>query len=520
MQYATLVAFLVGLWTTAGGQQRSTYRILGLFPHPGLSHFKVFQPIMRELAQAGHQVSVASYFPNLDDPHPNYTDYTFEGQKILTNSFSLEQFSQRSFWDNFVEFYELAEWGHQSCSAALQSAALDAILERHRREPFDLIVTEYFSTDCMLGLSHVLRPTGGGVPIVGLSSCALMPWHYERVGLPDSPAYIPSEFSTFSERMTFWERFENWIVTRTVNIFYHIVQWNDNRLLAARFGEGLPSVRQIAKNTSLLLVNQHYTLSGARPLVPAVVEVGGVHIRPKKPLPEDIQTILDSHPEGVIVISWGSILRASTLPSAKREAIVNALRRLSLTVLWKWEDDNIGDLPKNVIIRKWLPQRDVLCHPNVRLFLSHGGLLGVSEAVHCQVPIVTTPIYGDQFLNAAALVNRKMGVTMDYHLIDTEYVFQCIQHGLQPEIRQAAIDVSRAYRHRPQTPVELAVWSIENVLINGHRKLEKSYGSELSLPIYYSWDIIAVLVLIIISVLKIGTIAFKNFGHRVKEKQL
>ncbi|XP_055551136.1 UDP-glycosyltransferase UGT5-like [Wyeomyia smithii] len=521
MQYATLIVLFVLLWTGTTEQQRTTYRILGLFPHPGLSHFKVFYPIMRELAQAGHQVSVVSYFPNLDDPHPNYTDYTFEGQQVLTNSFSLEKFSRRTFWDNFVEFYELAVWGFHSCESALQSKAIDAVLERHHREPFDLIVTEYFTTDCLLGLSHVLQPTGGGVPIVGLSSCALMPWHYDRVGLPDSPAYIPSEFSTFSERMSYWERFENWLVTRSVKFLYRIVQWNDNRLLTARFGDGIPDVSEIAKNTSLLLVNQHYTLSGARPLVPAVVEVGGVHIRPPKPLPKDIQKILDDSTEGVIVISWGSVLKASTLPRVKRDAIVNALRRLSLTVLWKWEDDNIEDLPKNVFIKNWLPQRDVLCHPNVRLFLSHGGLLGVSEAVHCQVPVVTTPIYGDQFLNAAALVNRGMGVMMHYHLIDTEYVFQRIQEGLQPDVRQAALDVSRAYRHRPQTPVELAVWSIENVLMNGHRKLEKSYSSELSVPIYYNWDVVGGLLLMTISICKaFVVVAKKLFVHDIKKKQL
>lgn len=229
-------------------------------------------------------------------------------------------------------------------------------MELHRSKPFDLIVTEFFATDCILGVSHVMQ-----VPFVGLSSCALMPWHYDRVGQPDSPSYIPSEFGTFSERMSFWERFENWIVTRSSKLLYRIVEWNDNRLLAAKFGDGIPDVREIARNTSLILVNQHYTLSGARPLVPAVVEVGGVHIKKMKPLPKDLQQILDDSPEGVIVISWGSVLRASTLPKEKRDSILNALRRIPMKVLWKWEDDNPSDLPKNVIVRKWLPQRDVLC---------------------------------------------------------------------------------------------------------------------------------------------------------------
>lgn len=472
---------MFGLFVQTG----SSHRILGLFGHPGLSHFKVFQPIMRGLAEAGHQVVVVSYFPNRDDPHPNYTDYTFDGLRVVTNSFSLADFSGRKFSDNFKEFKELAFWGHETCKAALQSTALDQVLEEHSRKPFDLIVTEFFSTDCLLGVSHVMQ-----VPFVGLSSCALMPWHYDRIGLPDSPGYIPSEFSTFTERMNYWERMENWFITRTVKLLYRLVEWNDNRLLRKKFGDGVPDVRDIAKNTSLLLVNQHYTLSGARPLVPAVVEIGGVHIGPQKPLAAELKSVLDGSPKGVVVVSFGSILRASSLPVAKRDAIVRALGRLPFKVLWKWEDDNVPNLPENIIVRTWLPQRDALCHPNVRLFLGHGGLLGVTEAVHCGVPSVLMPIYGDQFLNAAAVENRGMGVVMHYNMLGEDYVFERIQEALKPEVQHAAIAVSRAFRHRLNTPLETAVWAIENVIEHGARRLERSYGSEISLPVYYSWDAI------------------------------
>lgn len=35
-------------------------------------------------------------------------------------------------------------------------------------------------------------------------------------------------------------------------------------------------------------------------------------------------------------------------------------------------------------------------HPNVKAFITHGGLLGSSEAAHCGVPTIVTPMYGDQ----------------------------------------------------------------------------------------------------------------------------
>ncbi|XP_049281307.1 UDP-glucosyltransferase 2-like isoform X1 [Anopheles funestus] len=467
------------------------YRILGLFPHPGLSHFKVFHPIMRGLANNGHHVTVVSYFP---DPNPvsNYHDLRFEGQEILTDAFSLEAFTGRNFFDNFKEFYELVAWGMSSCEAALNSSAIDEILESHRKDPFDLVVMEFFATDCMAGINWLLQ-----VPLVGLSSCALMPWHYDRVGLPDTPSYIPSEFSMFSEEMSFLERVENWLVTRLVKHLYRIVQINDNMLLKAKFpNSAIPDVREIVSNTSLILVNQHYTLSGARPLIPSVIEIGGVHIQSTKPLPTELQQIMNDAPNGVIVVSFGSVLKAATLPAKKRTAMIKAFQHFNQRVVWKWEEP-MENQPAHVFTQKWLPQKDVLCHKNVRLFVSHGGLLGVSEAVHCGVPVVIMPIYGDQFLNAAALVNRGVGVRMAYeHVHNVTYIVDCIRKGLNDKKKLNAQALAKAFNNRAQQPLDLARRSIINVIQNGAMAYERSYGAKLPWHIYYSLDVIIMLMIV------------------------
>lgn len=43
-------------------------KILGIFPHPGKSHFYFFHPILRELAERGHDVTVLSPFPDKNPP--------------------------------------------------------------------------------------------------------------------------------------------------------------------------------------------------------------------------------------------------------------------------------------------------------------------------------------------------------------------------------------------------------------------------------------------------------------------
>lgn len=64
-------------------------KVLGLFPHPGVSHFHFFQPIMNALAETGHDVSVVSHFP-MKNPPAHYKDYPILGMDKLTNSVDLK----------------------------------------------------------------------------------------------------------------------------------------------------------------------------------------------------------------------------------------------------------------------------------------------------------------------------------------------------------------------------------------------------------------------------------------------
>lgn len=59
------------------------------------------------------------------------------------------------------------------------------------------------------------------------------------------------------------------------------------------------------KNISVMLLNSHLPLTTARPLVPGMVFVGGMHIYPPKALPKDIGEFLDGAQDGAIFFSLG-----------------------------------------------------------------------------------------------------------------------------------------------------------------------------------------------------------------------
>lgn len=159
-----------------------------------------------------------------------------------------------------------------------------------------------------------------------------------------------------------------------------------------------------------------------------VVEIGGIHIKSKrKTLPQDLQDILDNAEHGVVYVSWGSIINSRGMSLDKQKEIVNAFKSLPQTVLWKWQNNTLTATAKNVHIRSWLPQIDILCHPNVKVFMSHGGMMGVNEGVYCGTPIIVTPFYGDQYLNGAALVYRGMAKILHYNQLTEDNIVDAIQ---------------------------------------------------------------------------------------------
>jgi glucuronosyltransferase len=111
----------------------------------------------------------------------------------------------------------------------------------------------------------------------------------------------------------------------------------------------------------------------------------------KKLAPEDkIGQFLDSAKEGVVYVSFGSVISASLMPDEKRQHFLNAFKKLKQKVLWKWETEHMDGLPANVMLSKWLPQQEVLAHPNVKLFITHGGQSSFQETLCHKKPVVSS----------------------------------------------------------------------------------------------------------------------------------
>lgn len=116
------------------------------------------------------------------------------------------------------------------------------------------------------------------------------------------------------------------------------------------------------------------------------------------PLPEDIEKFIRGAEHGVIYFSLGGNLKPSKMSAEKKRAIYAALTKLKQKVIWKWDEELTMNVKDKFLVRKWLPQDDILAHPNVKLFVTHGGLLSCTEAILRGKPIVGIPIFGDQMV--------------------------------------------------------------------------------------------------------------------------
>jgi len=78
----------------------------------------------------------------------------------------------------------------------------------------------------------------------------------------------------------------------------------------------------------------------------------------------------------------------------------------------KYENKNLyRDLPKNISVFEFVPQLQLL--PEVDVFITHGGLNSIGEALFNRVPLIVVPFFIDQFDNARKIEELGAGIYLD-----------------------------------------------------------------------------------------------------------
>ena len=69
----------------------------------------------------------------------------------------------------------------------------------------------------------------------------------------------------------------------------------------------------------------------------------------------------------------------------------------------------------------------MLAHPNLKVFVTHGGLLSTQEALYHNVPLVGTPLGMDQMANMRRAEKNGFGIVLDFKTLTKERLVSSIK---------------------------------------------------------------------------------------------
>ncbi|XP_029165274.1 UDP-glucuronosyltransferase 2A3-like [Nylanderia fulva] len=437
------------------------YRILGLFPLHGKSHWVMQEELMKGLAKRGHQVDVITHFP-LKKPIPNYTDISLAGSMPqVMNNLSYEDI--KGFAN--TNMAKLAFMGNSLCEL-MDHPKLRQLIENPPQDPpYDVLVTELFISPCYLAFARHLK-----VPVVGTVASVFHDWLNEVSGNPSNFAYVPSMFSMFTQQMTFKERLINFLLSNYISAQMHYYTNVQLEYVKKHFGRDVSNIKELYKDVSLYLVNTHHSLHGIRSMTTNVIEVGGLHLKDDDPPSPEVQKWLDESKDGCIYFTFGSMVRIETFSKELVQQMYNAFEKIApVRVLMKVakKEDLLPGLPKNVMTQSWFPQTQ---HKNIRAFITHGGGMGTQEAIYCGVPMIGIPLFGDQSINIENYVNKKAAISLgSIHEVTEEKLTSALNKILKdPTYRENAQELSRKFLDRPTSALNTSIFWVEYVAKYGN----------------------------------------------------
>ncbi|XP_050729374.1 UDP-glycosyltransferase UGT5-like isoform X3 [Eriocheir sinensis] len=293
--------------------------------------------------------------------------------------------------------------------------------------------------------------------------------------------------------------------------------------ISAQFPD-LPPLLEIERNQSLTLLNTHFTITNAVPLLPSQVEVGAMHCRPAKPLPEDLESwIIGAGDAGAVYFSLGSVAAGESMPPKYRQAFLEAFRRLPQRILWKYEGEMEG-VPDNVRLSKWLPQQDILAHNNVKVFMSHGGQLSLTESIFHATPLLVLPIFGNQLRNAKFMEISGSGRILGWEELTADRIVDALIDLINnPKYKESVSSTSSVLRDQLTTPQERAVYWTEYVIRHRGAPQLRCQAAQLSWVEFLLLDVVGLLLLTLLVLLLLlrrllRAVSAAVFRGHVKEK--
>ncbi len=487
-------------------------RIL-MIPVDHHSHVNLFANTGRALQSSGHDVYVLANIR-----HKAVVERSGL-TAILIDAPSLP-FLQGEMYDKFEEALIKND-------ASQQYSMLRSMLDGVQNQIDEVLTSDLIQTlrELQLDLAFVdgsafiqvlcIIPYKLGIRYVSLASSHLL-W---TAGIPSLPSVEPVQIKYVPEDSSFLERLQQLILSIMTHVVPQFLYYN-NALLSKHIPSSeIATVRELHDRSELWFVNlENICLDSPRISAPHHF-IGGVGVEPAKALPADIAEFINSSnaPQGVIVVTFGSVVKR--VPRGILRKMLNALGRQHQRVIMRNDNDVPDNIPSNILIKRWLPQNDLLGHPNVKLFVTHGGQNGQLEALYHGVPIVVMPFGIDQWNNGKRVMHRRYGEMVDPRNFTEDQLYQIMKDVINnPEYTESIQRCSKIFRDLPD-PKETVIRWTNHVLEHGGYHL-KPRGMKVPMWQFFMWDIWAAFLIGAHLLIYVSVVCFRCCGRCCRKRSI
>ena len=526
MYILTLAGFTGVLFQLLLIDEATSAKIL-MVPNQSLSHVRYFAQVGKPLVERGHSLyavingACGKSVETLEKAGvrtvrfytADRTCYTQPPAEQNEDQFTKMAIRKGSFLSQISVFQEQSRHFLADADALFGDREL---LGKLKKEHMDLCIIDGF----VLALNHYILPYKLGIPHITHTTGYDASW----IGVASMTSFEPNMITKYSDKMSFLERVDNTIIT-CVFSFMGMVLPGSSDGLVTKYAPEKPAVtlRTLQRKSKLWLLNTDSVLDYPRATLPHVVHIGGLSTGPAHPLPDSLASVVDGAENGIIVVSFGSLLKG--IPMDMVGKFISAFRMIpDVSFVMKYTGAPVSNLPDNVKMLPWLPQSDLLGHPKTRAFITHCGNNGQFEGLYHAVPMIGIPFFGDQMYNSARMQAKGFGIAMDVHEFTPEELTKNIKEILTNNTYVESIKrASAVYRSRLLTPEQRAVYWIEHVLRFGSDHL-LSHGT--GMPWYQFWliDVYAFLAAIVLFtfmlVIALLKFCFTRFCTRTSKQKM
>lgn len=363
------------------------------------------------------------------------------------------------------------------------------------QQNFDMAIVDDFLNSCaIVAVDKLLQ-----VPYIYFTATLMSTSLALATSNPLPISYSPIQMSANTDHMTFPQRVKNLIFLFINNHFgYKLTQEPIERAFQRIRPGTSASLADASRQAAIILHNVDSALEYPRPTFPNVIQVGGMHCKPGRRLSEDMEHFMQtSGPSDVILFNMGTTVSYKTAPGHIVDIFFRVFSSIPAKVVWKYD----GPVPPNVSSKiklvKWLPsQQNLLAHPQTKLFICHGGLNSILEAIYHGVPVLGIPMFGDQRDNMIRVEDKGMGIMLKKtDLSLTKFRSAILQALTEQKYKVKAKKLSKIMRDRPDAALERAVFWSEYVLRHGRDTwhLKSKPAQEISFIQYFLLDVFAVI---------------------------